>query len=104
MKMLDNAPPSLSHLTHEGFVHLERRASSKRRKTDGRRSQRERRLDSRGVPVNLSQKVKTWLQSLIHLRLGVDRRKEIDRRRNGDRRQQQNRSILTREELAALLS
>ncbi len=56
------------------------------------------------APVNLRKTIKTWFLSLIHLRLGVDRRKEVDRRKNGARRQQRNGSVLTREELADLLS
>jgi len=104
MEIFENVPTSSSYLAHDGFVGVERRNSSNRRKIDGRRSQKERRLDSRVAPVNLRKTIKTWFLSLIHLRLGVDRRKEVDRRKNGARRQQRNGSVLTREELADLLS
>jgi hypothetical protein len=88
-------------LSLDGSVHLERRNSFDRRKNDGRRSQKERRLDNRMAPVKPRKTLKTWVLSLVHLRLGVDRRKENDRRKNGDRR---NGALLTQEEIADLLS
>ena len=104
MKIFENISTSPSYSTHDGFAGVERRNSPERRKNDGRRSQKERRLDSRVTPVNLFKTIKTWFLSLIHLRLGVDRRKEVTRRKNGARRQLRNGTLLTREELADLLS
>ena len=84
---------------------LERRVNaSDRRKTENRRSQEERRLDSRLATVKQRKTIKIWLRAMTRSRLGVDRRKKEDRRLNRDRRQQQLRSILTREEIADLLS
>ncbi|KAF0187687.1 MAG: hypothetical protein FD168_2411 [Desulfobulbaceae bacterium] len=98
MKIFENVSTSPSYFAHDGFAGVERRNSPERRKNDGRRSQKERRLDSREAPVNLRKTIKIWFLALIHLRLGVDRRK------NGARRQLRNGTILTREELADLLS
>jgi hypothetical protein len=48
--------------------------------------------------------IKVWLRSMIHSRMGVDRRKKNERRIVSDRRQLLLRSILTRDEIADLLS
>ncbi|MBW6520538.1 MAG: hypothetical protein K0A99_05925 [Desulfoarculaceae bacterium] len=84
---------------------LERRqALSSRRKTDDRRLQEERRFDNRVAKVSQRKAVKGWLRSLFRSRLGVDRRKKRDRRKIVDRRRQSLGAILTREEIADLLS
>jgi hypothetical protein len=104
MEIFDNGATAASYLGHDGLVYAERRKVSKRRTTDNRRSQKERRIDSRKAPLSLRWAIKTWFLSIIHSRLGVDRRKQVDRRKNASRRQQRNSSILTREELSDLLS
>jgi hypothetical protein len=104
MERVENSASAATYTAYDGLVYAERRNVSKRRVIDNRRSQKERRLDSREVPFDLRKTVKTWFLSLIHSRLGVDRRKQGDRRKNGSRRQQRNGTILTREELNDLLS
>ncbi len=92
--------------TGERFEQLERRINvTDRRTTEDRRSQQERRLDSRLSSSRQRKTMKVWLRSLTHARLGVDRRKKEDRRTYGDRRRQPLlMSLLTREEIDALLS
>ena len=87
------------------FEQVERRSNTAdRRNTEDRRAQDERRLDSRLAMAKQRKTIKVWLRSMIRSRLGVDRRKKDDRRFRTDRRQQSLRSILTREEIADLLS
>jgi hypothetical protein len=99
-----NTPAQLKHPTGDSSARLERRIVFSRRKDEDRRSQDERRFDSRVVSGQLRKTIKTWLRSLTHLRLGVDRRKKNDRRKDRDRRNQRIGSILTREEIVDLLS
>jgi hypothetical protein len=87
------------------FEQPERRSTdSNRRNTEDRRSLDERRLDSRLATVKHRRTIKVWLRSITRLRLGVDRRKKEDRRLTRDRRRQSLRSLLTQEEISALLS
>ena len=74
-----------------------------RRDFSNRRLSRERRFDYREAKPSAKRSLKAWIRSLANARLGVDRRKREERRRYDDRRTQQLRSILTPEELAALL-
>lgn len=97
-------PAQSRHPLGSCSARLERRRLISRRKVEDRRSQDERRLDSRVTSVQLRKTLKTWLRSLTHLRLGVDRRKKNDQRKDSDRRNQRLGSILTRGEIAALLS
>lgn len=85
--------------------HGERRvARSDRRTNRDRRSGAERRHDSRLTPDSRLRPLKNWLKSLVHPRLGVDRRKRADRRQHEDRRQQRPCALLTPEEINDLLS
>jgi hypothetical protein len=88
------------------FEQLERRINtSDRRKDKDRRSQSERRFDSRVSGTKQKKTIRIWLREKTQARLGVDRRKNEDRRIWGDRRQQPlPQSILTREEIDDLLS
>ncbi len=97
-------PVQLKHPESDTPERLERRIVFSRRKNENRRSQDERRLDSRVVSVQLRKTIKNWLRSLTHLRLGVDRRKKNDQRKDRDRRNQRLGSILTREEIVDLLA
>lgn len=101
---MTNTPVQLKHSEGDSSARLERRIVFSRRNYENRRSQDERRFDSRVVSVQLRKTIKTWLRSLTHLRLGVDRRKKNDRRLDRNRRNQRLGSILTREEIVALLS
>jgi hypothetical protein len=88
-----------------GLKNQERRSfPSDRRKTEDRRAQGERRFDRRQAKGARSVPITGWLLSIIHPRLGVDRRKNPDRRRVSDRRLQSMQSILTKDEIADLLS
>ncbi len=82
----------------------ERRKPNSCRRTSERRSARERRYDRRESTQKSERGVYGWLRSLIKARLGVDRRKYIDQRTVADRRNPTPRSMLTKEELADLLS
>ncbi|MGE4560993.1 MAG: hypothetical protein AB7E77_12390 [Desulfobulbus sp.] len=88
----------------KGFV--ERRvAQTDRRVQRDRRRGSERRNDTRLSPVKQPKTLKQWVRSVIHLRLGVDRRKNHERRSPYDRRQSYHpSSLLSPEELADLLS
>jgi hypothetical protein len=67
-------------------------------------AQQERRFDRRAPSSNEQRlSIKNWLRILIHRRLGVDRRKNTNRRRQDDRRYKNPASLLTQEELMALL-
>jgi hypothetical protein len=101
---MTNTAGQLKHPTGDSSARLERRIVFSRRKVEDRRSRDERRFDSRVASVQLRKTIKTWLRSLTHLRLGVDRRKKNDRRNYYDRRNQRLGSILTREEIVDLLS
>lgn len=101
---MTNIPEQSRHLNGDTSERPERRISFSRRKVEGRRSQDERRFDSRVASVQLRMTIKTWIRSLTHLRLGVDRRKKNDPRKDSDRRNQRIGSILTRAEIADLLS
>ena len=101
---MTNTPAQPKPPTGDGSARLERRIVCSRRKVEDRRSQDERRFDSRVASVQLRKTIKTWFRSLTHLRLGVDRRKNNDRRKDHDRRNQRLGSILTREEIVDLLS
>ena len=74
----------------------------KRRNSAERRFSNERRYDYRAAAPPARRSIKSWMRSLSNARLGVDRRKGIDRRLH-KRRSQELRSLLTPEELAALL-
>jgi len=75
-----------------------------RRQNIDRRCQQERRLDRRDPSSNEQRlSIKNWLRILFHRRLGVDRRKNTNRRRQDGRRYKNPASLLTREELMALL-
>lgn len=75
-----------------------------RRQNSDRRRQQERRFDRRAPSSNEQPlSFKNWLRSLVHRRLGVDRRKNSNRRRQDDRRYKNPTSLLTQEELMALL-
>lgn len=83
---------------------IERRKSgSERRGISGRRFAEERRFDYREVEPPPRRSIKSWMRSLSNARLGVDRRKSGNRRLWDDRRSPQLSSLLTPEELAALL-
>ncbi len=82
---------------------VERRSvRAERRHCSERRLPEERRFDYRDAPSQVRRSIKSWLRSLSNARLGVDRRKGYERRLQ-DRRSQELRSLLTPEELAALL-
>jgi hypothetical protein len=103
--MMKNIPRPSNQPACDRPDYLERRkSSSSRRKIEDRRSEEERRFDSRVARVSVRKKINAWIRSLIHSRLGVDRRKKRDQRRNVDRRQQRLESILTQNEIADLLS
>jgi hypothetical protein len=103
--MTKNTPIPPNNQAGDRFEQLERRSTaSSRRNTENRRSLDERRFDNRLATVQQRRTVKVWLRSIIHSRLGVDRRKKEDRRLKRDRRQQLLRSLLTQEEISALLS
>lgn len=74
-----------------------------RRKGTDRRSYHERRRDLR-LEDSAAQKItlKNRIRQIVNPRLGVDRRKS-DQRSNIDRRNQNPSSLLSQEELAALL-
>jgi len=80
-----------------------RRRGKERRLHSDRRSAEERRFDYRQAQSPPSRSIKARIRSLIHARLGVDRRKKETRRIFEDRRSQRLRSLLTPEELSALL-
>jgi hypothetical protein len=102
--MTKNRETSSDYLV-DRLKNLERRLNtSDRRKTGDRRSQDERRFDSRLATVKQRKTIKVWLRSMTRSRLGVDRRKKDDRRTSNNRRRQSMRSILTRDEIADLLS
>jgi hypothetical protein len=103
--MTKNIPIPPNNQVRDRLEQLERRSTaSNRRNTEDRRSQDERRFDSRLANVKKPRTIKVWLRSMTRLRLGVDRRKKDDRRFRIDRRQQSLRSLLTREEISDLLS
>jgi hypothetical protein len=81
-----------------------RETTSDRRNDNYRRSLQERRADKR-TPSGSRQRLslKNWFRALIHPRLGVDRRKGADQRINNDRRGKNPATLLTQEELTALL-
>lgn len=85
---------------------VERRvAKTDRRIQQDRRRGTERRSDTRLSSVKSPKTLKQWVRSVIHLRLGVDRRKKHERRSPYDRRQSYHASsLLSPEELADLLS
>jgi hypothetical protein len=75
----------------------------RREEFSDRRSSHERRFDYREANPPAKRSIKSWVRSLSNARLGVDRRKGTDRRIHEDRRSMELQSILTPEELAALL-
>ncbi len=78
------------------------RAFDRRHGVD-RRSRLERRVDRRGGPKGKRRlSLANWIRSLVKPRLGVDRRKN-DQRVYEDRRGMNPASLLTKEELSALL-
>ena len=79
-----------------------RKSGSCRRLSSDRRTSPERRQDTR-INCNAKRSVKARIRSIIGVRLGVDRRKGADRRM-GERRSVSIRSLVTPEELDALLS
>ena len=83
---------------------IERRNDAgERRAFSDRRLSHERRFDYREANPPARRSIKSWMRSLSNARLGVDRRKGAERRMHDDRRSQELRSLLTPEELAALL-
>ncbi len=91
----------------DGLQHwdgLERRQrGGGRRLSISRRHVQERRYDYREADPPAKRSIKSWMRSLSNARLGVDRRKGAERRLLRDRRSLQLRSLLSPEELAALL-
>lgn len=86
-------------------VIVERRSrTTDRRQLKDRRQGGERRQDVRLTSGRRFPRFTCWIRSLLHPRLGVDRRKNVDRRQNEDRRRQQPSALLTPEELSDLLS
>ena len=85
----------------KGFV--EQRKSGDRRMGGDRRAASERRHDSRSGQGSRKKNIRLWLRSLTNARLGVDRRKG-ERRVLTDRRQRKTNALLTKEEIADLLS
>jgi len=79
-----------------------RNGGGERRGLSDRRASSERRFDYRGASLLPKRSLKSWLRSISKARLGVDRRKGLERRYD-ERRSQQLRSLLTPEEIAALL-
>jgi len=86
-----------------GKKFVERRKGSDRRKGGDRRAAIERRHDSREGLGGRKKNIRVWLRSLTNARLGVDRRKG-ERRLIAERRQRRANSLLTKEEIADLLS
>ncbi len=83
---------------------MERRENdNERRAFFDRRVANERRFDYRESNPPPRRSIKSWMRSLSNARLGVDRRKGGDRRNLEDRRSRELRSLLTSEEIAALL-
>jgi len=80
----------------------ERRCCENRRYGHDRRALIERRQDYR-TPGQIHKPFLFWIRSLTHPRLGVDRRKGRDRRMIFNDRRQVASSILSSEEIAALL-
>lgn len=85
----------------KGFV--ERRMGGDRRMGVDRRMASERRHDTRNGLSIRKKNIRVWLRSLTNARLGVDRRKG-ERRILADRRQRKTNALLTKEEIADLLS
>ncbi len=96
-------PSSNSHPV--GWNGTERRTSTDdRRQTNGRRVPQERRLDERVASISKQQlSLMGRFRKLTRPRLGVDRRKGSDQRIIDDRRNTCPASLLTKEELSALL-
>lgn len=80
-----------------------RRSGGERRMSTARRYVHERRYDYREADPPVRRSIKSWMRSLSNSRLGVDRRKGEERRLLRDRRSLQLCSLLSPEELAALL-
>ena len=74
-----------------------------RRDYSERREPRERRFDRRDIAQAPKRSIMSWLRSFSNARLGVDRRKAEKRRLADDRRSRELQSLLTPEEIAALL-
>ena len=87
--------------TEKKFV--ERRKGGDRRMGGDRRVASERRHDFRNGQSGRKKNIRIWLRSLTNARLGVDRRKG-ERRQIADRRQRRANALLTKEEIADLLS
>ena len=89
--------------SNETWNGKERRvATHDRRRSPDRRCRVERRQDNRTEAVLPRRSLRCIMRMLLNTRMGVDRRKG-DRRQLQDRRSRELRSILTPEELAALL-
>ena len=82
---------------------VERRMGGDRRMDGDRRVASERRHDTRNGQGSRKKNIRLWLRSLTNARLGVDRRKG-ERRILADRRQRKTNALLTKEEIADLLS
>ncbi len=82
---------------------VERRKGGDRRLGGDRRVASERRHDFRNGVNTRKKNIRLWLRSLTNARLGVDRRKG-ERRQIADRRQRKTNALLTKEEIADLLS
>jgi len=80
-----------------------RNGRGERRALSERRASHERRSDYRDTEPPPRRSIKSWMRALSNARLGVDRRRGQERRTLEKRRSQGLRSILTPEELAALL-
>lgn len=94
---------SRSHESGEETPFVERRKIRDRRRGGDRRSHVERRHDFRNREGGQRMSLRVWLRSKTKSRLGVDRRKG-ERRSLTDRRQPKTHVLLTRDEIADLLS
>ena len=81
----------------------ERRVNGERRVLADRRVNSERRHDGRGDEPKQRKSLRCWFRSKTNARLGVDRRKG-ERRSGFDRRKKNLHSLLTKDEIADLLS
>jgi len=103
--MTRNIQHSIDSPAANHHLFIERRINTSDRRTGrDRRSQKERRFDSRMATAQPRKTFRAWLRALFNARLGVDRRKTENRRVIPDRRQRTLRSILTQEEINDLLA
>jgi len=98
-----NAKYAMNTIIPSGWDGRDRRHSSHCRRRSDRRSSYERRNDPRQTQKS-HRSFYAWIRSLTHARLGVDRRKQGDQRIISNRRINRPSAMLTKEELADLLS